>query len=55
MKAATLNNIGSAYERKGAYDQALKYYKEALEIRKSTIGHNHPNTATSLNNIGSAF
>jgi len=28
---------------------------EALEIRKSTIGHNHPDTATSLNNIGGAY
>ncbi len=55
MKAATLNSIGIAFKGKGAYDQALKYLKEALEIYKITIGQNHPDTSRTLNNIGGAF
>jgi tetratricopeptide (TPR) repeat protein len=36
-------------------DIALEYYSKSLEIRKETLPPNHPDIATSYNNIGSIF
>ena len=35
----------------GAYDQALPLYQRALQIREKALGPEHPDTATSLNNL----
>lgn len=33
-------------------DKALHYYYKCLNIRLATLSHNHPDIATSNNNIG---
>ena len=43
------------YDKKGDYDAALEYYNKALDIRKQVLGENHPDTATSYNNIGAVY
>lgn len=48
---AALNNIGIIYSETGEYAEALRYYKESLELRKNSI--KKPDlTASSYNNIG---
>ena len=37
------------------YSKALSYYEKALEIRQKTLPANHPDLATSYNNIGLVY
>ena len=39
------------YQAKGDYERALPLYKKALEIEEKALGENHPDIATTLNNI----
>ena len=39
----------------GAYDQALPLYRRALKIREKVLGPEHPDTATSLNNLAMLY
>ncbi len=39
----------------GDYPKALSYYEKTLEIRQTTLPPNHPDLATSYNNIGSVY
>ena len=53
VKARRYNNIGWVYYNSmGDYDKALEYYQNALKIREEKLGLEHPDTATSYNNIG---
>jgi tetratricopeptide (TPR) repeat protein len=36
--ASSLNNVGVIYERKGEYNEALKYYFKSIEIKKIVLG-----------------
>lgn len=48
--SSTINNLGNAYFRISAYDQALEYYKEAAELKEL---HNQTRSlSNTLNNIG---
>ena len=51
--ATTLNCIGSSYQALGDYDNAIKFTRRALEIRKRLLGH-HQETARSLYDLGVA-
>jgi len=46
------DNIAEVYRAQGAYEKALQYYEEALDIRREKLGDRHPSVATTLNNIG---
>jgi tetratricopeptide (TPR) repeat protein len=35
--ATTLNNMGNLYVKMGHHDEALKSYKEALEIKRKLV------------------
>ena len=37
------------------YEKALEYYEKALAIDKKTHGEEHPDVATSLNNIAGVY
>ena len=36
----------------GNYEEALIYYKEALEASRSVLGNTHPSTLVSISNMG---
>ena len=36
----------------GKYDEALVYYKDALDARRSILGNTHPSTLVSISNMG---
>ena len=41
--------------RQGQYSEALKIAEEALSVAKRTFGSDHPNVATSLNNLAELY
>ena len=43
--------LGRFYEGQGAYAQALPWYEQSLSAAKKRFGDEHPNVATSLNNL----
>ena len=45
-------SVGIAQYQMIDYTSALQSHQRALEIRRKTLGENHPNTAVSYNNIG---
>ena len=49
----TLIDMGSLYESKGNYDEALKDYKESLQIQQDANDENYQ--ALCLNNIGGVY
>jgi tetratricopeptide (TPR) repeat protein len=49
--AASLNNLAELYRAQGQYAQAEPLYKRSLAIVEKALGPDHPNVATSLNNL----
>ncbi|VVB93817.1 Photosystem I assembly protein Ycf3 [uncultured archaeon] len=47
--------LGWLHDDMGKAKQAIGYYEQALSIDKEVYGERHPNVATTLNNIGSAW
>jgi tetratricopeptide (TPR) repeat protein len=47
--------MGVEYDHQGKYEEALKHYLRALEIREKKLGSGHPTVATTLYNIGSVY
>ena len=43
--------MGSLLQAMGDLAAARPYYEQALEIRRKVLGEEHPDTATSLNNM----
>ena len=43
------------YYQQGNYANALEHYNKALAIQLKVKGENHPDTATSYNNIGLVY
>ena len=39
----------------GKHDEALVYYKEALDARRSILGNTHPSTLVSISNMGNVL
>lgn len=50
--AVTLNNLAGLLHSCALYDQALPIYKRALKIKQKAFGEDHPDVASTLNNIG---
>lgn len=55
-RATTLNNLGALQSKKNEFEDAMKSFKEALEIRRKLAQANPqtylPDVATTLNNLG---
>lgn len=49
------HNLGYINYNLGAYDKALEYYEKAVVIREKIQGTEHPDTATTYNNIGNVY
>ena len=47
--------MGSSYSELGQHHKALEYQEKALAIRLKAYGEEHPDTATSYNNVGSSY
>eukprot|EP00164_Ancoracysta_twista_P003149 GFYU01004200.1.p1 GENE.GFYU01004200.1~~GFYU01004200.1.p1 ORF type:complete len:653 (+),score=233.34 GFYU01004200.1:98-1960(+) len=43
--------MARVYYTQGQYDDALRLYERALDIAEKTLGHDHPQSATILNNL----
>ena len=46
------NELGLALDYAGLYDKALEHYQKSLAIFLKKLGPEHPDVATSYNNIG---
>ncbi|CAF4280243.1 unnamed protein product, partial [Rotaria sordida] len=49
------HQLGTVYKDMGEYSKALSSYERSLEIRKIALPPNHPDLATSYNNIGMVY
>ena len=49
------NTSGYGFSYSGSYSEALEYYKKALAICEKKLGKEHPDTATTYNNIASVY
>ena len=49
--ASSLAWLGYLYKSHGRYSDAEPLFLQALDIRRSQLGHDHPDTASSLNNL----
>lgn len=47
-----LNNLGSSWDAKGDYKQAISYYEKALEIGLQTYGVDNAELSSTYNNLG---
>ncbi|MBW4467288.1 MAG: tetratricopeptide repeat protein [Pegethrix bostrychoides GSE-TBD4-15B] len=53
--ATSLGRLANLYAAQGRYSEAEPLYLQALEIRRSQLGAEHPTTATSLNNLAKLY
>ena len=51
----TLNQEIMELYRTGKYDRAVVVAKKALEVAEENVGPNHPDVATSLNNLAELY
>jgi len=54
-EAAVRDAIGSAYTGVGDYAKAALHHERARQLRKRTLGAEHPNTLASMNNLADAY
>jgi len=52
IRARLMDTMGLVYLRLGLYPQAEPLLRSGLEIRRRTLGPNHPDVAQSLQNLG---
>ena len=50
-----MRKIGEVYRIQGKHEEALKYFRDALEMDRECFPENHPNIAAGLYNIGDIF
>ncbi len=56
--AHTYNTLGNAHlhrDRPGDQDEAIRWYRRALDVKEKVYGKDHPTTAVTLNNLGGAY
>ena len=60
VQAEMLHTVGSTYSNIGGKDNdryvlAISFLERAVELRRNHLGHNHPNTLSSLNNLAGTY
>jgi tetratricopeptide (TPR) repeat protein len=55
LKARLMHTIGGVYENLGLYDQAAPLQEEALELRRASLGGDHPEVGRSLDALGNVY
>ena len=54
-RADYLHQLGLVYENMGEYSKAIPYYERSLTMKKVALPPNHPDLATSYNNIAGVY
>lgn len=54
-EAALLNQVGLVFSLTGHFPAAREFFSRSFKIREKVLGFEHPDTATSLNNLGSVL
>jgi tetratricopeptide (TPR) repeat protein len=49
------HTVGWGFDGSGQYGEALEWYNKALTIREKVLGKEHPDTATTYNNIANVY
>jgi tetratricopeptide (TPR) repeat protein len=47
--------LAQACHSKGEYDKAYEYIKECFRLQEQCLGNDHPEVATSCNNLGQIY
>jgi tetratricopeptide (TPR) repeat protein/tRNA A-37 threonylcarbamoyl transferase component Bud32 len=55
VEASIRQTIGKAYFDLGVYPEAQRHWERAAELRQRTLGPDHPDTLTSLNDLADAY
>jgi len=55
VQARLLTTIGGVYAGLGIYDRAATLLERALQLRRSTLGADHPDTAESMQGLAEAY
>lgn len=53
--AATLDQLGQLHTALGQFDEAEKYYKDALAEKEKSLGRKHRDVAETLNNLADLY
>jgi len=51
MKMRLMNGLADVYRQQGIYDSAQPLYEQCLEKRRQVLGHDHPDTLDSEENL----
>ena len=51
----TYNIIGEIFFKLNDYDESIEYFKKAIELKRITLGSNHPSYAISLHNLANVY
>ncbi|HEY9831000.1 MAG TPA: tetratricopeptide repeat protein [Stenomitos sp.] len=49
------DRLGNFYKNQGLYELAKPWFLKCLSVAKSRLGHDHPDVATSLNNLAGLY
>ena len=55
LRAQYLNDLGALYDEEGRYQDSLRSYEQAAEIRRRVFGDRSPQVAAALGNAGAAW
>ena len=50
-----LFNVGESFHILGKYEEAENMHRQALELRETVLGKEHPDTLTSMNNLATVL
>ncbi|KAI9869697.1 MAG: hypothetical protein M1823_008984, partial [Watsoniomyces obsoletus] len=50
-----MNNLALVLDRQGKYEEAEAMHRRALEAREKVLGREHPDTLTSVSQLGSVL
>ena len=50
--AVSINNLAGLFHTAAKYELAREMYNRALQIKEKAFGKDHPDVASTLNNIG---
>jgi tetratricopeptide (TPR) repeat protein len=51
----TLCNIGSIQNKRKSFSEAIPLFREALDLQRGIMGHNHPRVIATLDNLGFCY